>query len=72
MISLKQKDFGGECIWMAMVEMMMFACGCRGANSVLAEQRCYCQVAYDEVRKMMETESGYIILDVLTQREYAE
>lgn len=57
---------------LAMVVVMMFACGCGGATSAPAEKSAYRQVSSDEARKMMETESGYIILDVRTQKEYAE
>lgn len=58
--------------WLAMVVVMVFACGCGGASSAPAEQSAYRHVSSDEARKMMEKESGYIILDVRTQREYAE
>ena len=58
--------------WLAMVGVMMFACGCGGANSAPAEQGEYRRVSSDEAQKLMETESGYIIVDVRTQREYEE
>ena len=57
---------------LAIVAVMMFACGCGGANSAPAEQRAYRQVSSDEARNMMDKESGYIIVDVRTQGEYAE
>ena len=58
--------------WLAMVAVMILACGCGGASSAPAEQSAYRQVSSDEARKMMETESGYIIVDVRTQREHDE
>lgn len=51
---------------------MMSVCGCGGANPAPAGQSAYRQVSSDEARKLMETKSGYIIVDVRTQREYAE
>ena len=58
--------------WLAMMAVMLFACGCGGANSAPAEQSAYRQVSSNEARKMMDMESGYIIVDVRTQREYDE
>ena len=55
-----------------MVAVMILACGCGGASSAPAGQSAYRQVSSDEARKLMETESGYIIVDVRTQREYEE
>nr|WP_233127438.1 rhodanese-like domain-containing protein [Anaerovibrio sp. JC8] len=51
---------------------MIFFCGCGGANSASTGKAAYRQVSSDQARQMMETESNYIILDVRTQKEYAE
>lgn len=53
-----------------MAVAMAAACGC--AASAPAGQAAYRQVSADEAGKMMERETGYIIVDVRTQREYDE
>lgn len=53
-----------------MAVAMAAACGC--AASAPAGQAAYRQVSADEAEKMMERETGYIIVDVRTQREYDE
>lgn len=53
------------------VSVMAF-CGCSGATSVSGGQATYRHVSSDEAQKLMEAETGYIILDVRTQREYEE
>lgn len=53
-----------------MAVAMAAACGC--AASAPAGQAGYRQVSADEAEKMMERETGYIIVDVRTQREYDE
>ena len=51
---------------------VMVFCGCSGATSVSSGQAAYRHISSDEAQKLMETESGCIILDVRTQREYEE
>ena len=67
-------DLGG--FWMKkvflLVMVVMMILGCGGTNSASTGKATYRQVSSDEARKMMETESGYIILDVRTQREYTD
>ena len=46
----------------------LFLVGC-GGNTARAEYR---HISSDEAQRLMETESGYIILDVRTQQEYSE
>lgn len=53
-----------------MAVTMAAACGCTA--SAPAGQAAYRQVSADEAGKMMERETGYIIVDVRTQREYDE
>lgn len=50
----------------------MIFCGYGGVNSSPTGQATYRQVSSDEARKLMEMESGYIIVYVRTQREYDE
>lgn len=57
---------------LGMVVMMILGSGCGGANPASTGKATYRQVSSDEARKMMETESSYIIVDVRTQREYAQ
>ena len=58
--------------WMAITMMMICGCAGAGAGSSPTGQAAYRQVSSDEARKMMETASGYKIVDVRTQREYEE
>lgn len=57
----------------ALIAMSVLAfCGCGGAETVSSGQAAYRHISSDEAQKLMETESGYIIVDVRTQREYDE
>lgn len=55
-----------------MAVIMAAACGCGDAVSAPTGQAAYRQVSSDEAGKMMERETGYIIVDVRTQQEYDE
>ena len=52
--------------FLGMVSIFLIGCG---GNMVEAEYR---HVSSDEAQRLMETESGYIILDVRTMKEYSE
>ena len=52
--------------------LVMALCGYGGAASVSNGQAAYRHISSDKAQKLMETESGYIILDVRTQQEYEE
>ena len=59
-------------ICLALLALMMIACGCGGeASSADSGKGTFRQVTPDEGKKMMEESSGYIIVDVRTQKEYA-
>ena len=58
-------------ICLALLALMMIACGCGGeASSSEGSKGTFRQVTPDEGRKMMEESSGYIIVDVRTQKDY--
>ena len=58
-------------ICLALLALMMIACGCGGeASSSEDSKGTFRQVTPDEGKKMMEESSGYIIVDVRTQKEY--
>ncbi len=60
-------------VLVALLAMSVVAfCGCGGSASVSSGHAAYRHISSDEAQKLMETESGYIILDVRTQREYEE
>ena len=48
--------------------MALFLCGCTGAR----EKIDYVQITQEEAKRIMEEETGYLIVDVRTQEEYAE
>ena len=51
----------------------MLFCGCGGgATQAQPGQATYRHISSDETRKLMETEESYIIVDVRTQKEFAE
>lgn len=51
---------------------VMALCGCGGSTAVSSGKAAYRHISADEAQKLMEMESGYIIVDVRTQREYEE
>ena len=52
--------------------LMAVVCGCADEHtSAGSRQSSYRQVASDEAKEMMESSSGYVILDVRTQEEFA-
>lgn len=56
-----------------LVMLLLAGCGCRMAGGTAAQDdRSYRRVSQDEAKQLMETESGYIILDVRSQEEYAQ
>ena len=53
----------------ALAVMLLTACGQANENP---KEAIYMNINAEEARKIMDTESGYIILDVRTQEEYDE
>ena len=53
----------------ALAVMLLTACGQANENS---KEAIYMNITAEQAKQMMDTESGYIILDVRTQEEYDE
>lgn len=53
----------------ALAVMLLTACGQANENP---KEAIYMNITAEEAKKIMDTESGYIILDVRTQEEYDE
>ena len=56
-------------IFLLLAVMMFTACGQDNPNS---QEAVYMNITAQEAREIMDTEEGYIILDVRTQAEYDE
>ena len=56
-------------IFLLLAVMMLTACGQDNPNS---QEAVYMNITAQEAREIMDTEEGYIILDVRTQEEYDE
>ena len=56
-------------IFLFLAVMMLTACGQANENP---KEAIYMNINAEEAKKIMDTESGYIILDVRTQEEYDE
>ena len=54
---------------LALAAMLLTACGQTNENP---KEAIYMNINAEEAKKIMDTESGYIILDVRTQEEYDE
>lgn len=50
---------------------MMFLCGFTGCYSDEKQSLTYEQITQEEAKKLMDTESDYVILDVRTEEEFA-
>ena len=48
--------------------VVLLLCGCAGAK----QKTGYIQITQEEARRIMEEETGYLIVDVRTPEEYAE
>lgn len=55
--------------WTSLLLSLLFLSGC---SAPAAQQADYRQVTAEEAAALMQTESGYLILDVRTPEEYAE
>ena len=59
----------------AICVVMLIACGGKGDNgntSETAEEIGYEQISADDAKGLMDSESGFIIIDARTESEYAE
>ena len=54
------------------VVLLALLCGCAPQNEGESEKMTYTQITMDKAIEMMESESGYIILDVRTIEEFNE
>jgi rhodanese-related sulfurtransferase len=52
------------------VVLLALLCGCAPQNEGESEKMTYTQISMDKAIEMMESESGYIILDVRTIEEF--
>jgi rhodanese-related sulfurtransferase len=52
------------------VVLLALLCGCSPQNEGESEKMTYTQISMDKAIEMMESESGYIILDVRTIEEF--
>jgi rhodanese-related sulfurtransferase len=52
------------------VVLLALLCGCSPQNEGESEKMTYTQISMDKAIEMMESESGYIILDVRTVEEF--
>jgi rhodanese-related sulfurtransferase len=52
------------------VVLLALLCGCAPQNEGESEKMTYTQISMDKAIEMMESESGYIILDVRTVEEF--
>lgn len=62
-------------IWIILVfATLTLAMGCTGGTETASTNNTlgYRQVSAEEAKKMMDSEKGYVILDVRTQEEYEE
>ena len=51
---------------------MMFLCGFAGCYAEEKQPLIYEQITQEEAKKLMDTESDYVVLDVRTEEEFAE
>lgn len=59
-------------IFLAVLILALSGCGNREAEVLKETKNTYKQISTEEAVELMETEEGYIILDVRTPEEYAE
>ena len=57
-----------KCIFLFLAVVMLTACGQNKEN----KEAVYVNITAQEAKQIMDTEEGYIILDVRTQEEYGE
>lgn len=56
-------------IWVLLAVMCLTACGQNKENK---QEAVYMNISAEEAKKIMDSEEGYVILDVRTQQEYDE
>lgn len=59
-------------IWILLVTMVLISSGCRKENTQEEETMAYRQIDAAQAKEIMDSENGYIILDVRTREEYDE
>lgn len=59
-------------MWILLLIMVLIGSGCRKENIQEEETVTYRQIDAAQAKEIMDSENGYIILDVRTQKEYDE
>lgn len=57
--------------WFVVLLAALLLAGC-GKQTVKTEEAALMNITAEEAKKLMDSESGYVILDVRTEQEYAE
>ena len=57
--------------WILVLLAALLLAGC-GKQTVKTEEAALMNITAEEAKKLMDSESGYVILDVRTEQEYAE